>query len=113
MYKTMAKKMNKKMTQGMVALAVVLLVVYVLKVRGLVEFKKKRVCGRSQNLMNKLKPNNVMDTDCGSKCREHDPVQCNKDMLNGNCTYKKYVKRGKPPMTVTMPLKQACQIRWV
>jgi hypothetical protein len=34
----MAKKMNKKMTQGMIALAVVLLVVYVLKVQGLVEF---------------------------------------------------------------------------
>ena len=34
----MAKKMNKKMTQGVIALAVVLLVVYVLKVRGLIEF---------------------------------------------------------------------------
>lgn len=34
----MAKKMNKKMTQGMIALAVVLLVVYMLKVRGLIEF---------------------------------------------------------------------------
>jgi len=109
----MAKKMNKKMTQGMVALAVVLLVVYVLKVRGLVEFKEKRVCGRSMKLMKKLEPQNVMDTDCMSKCRDHDVGQCNKDMLNGNCTYKKYVKRGKPPMTVTMPLKQACQIRWV
>lgn len=109
----MAKKMNKKMTQGVIALAVVLLVVYVLKVRGLVEFKKKRVCGRSKKLMKKLKPANISDVNCMSKCREHDPVQCNKDMLNGSCTYKKYVKRGKPAMTVTMPLKQACKIRWV
>jgi len=109
----MAKKMSKKMTQGLMALAVVLLVVYALKVQGLVEFKKERVCGRSKNLMKKLKPQNVMDTNCRSKCRDHDVVQCNKDMLNGSCTYKKYVKRGKPPMTVTMPLKQACQIRWV
>ena len=109
----MAKKMSKKMTQGLMALAVVLLVVYVLKVQGKVEFKKNRVCGRSKKLMKKLKPNNVRDTDCMSKCRDHDVGQCNKNMLNGNCTYKKYVKRGKPPMTVTMPLKQACQIRWV
>jgi hypothetical protein len=111
----MAKKMNKKMTQGVIALAVLLLVVYVLKVRGLVEFKKKkkRVCGRSKKLMNKLKPANISDVNCMSKCREHDLVQCNKDMLNGSCTYKKYVKKGKPAMTVTMPLKQACKIRWV
>jgi hypothetical protein len=34
----MAKKMSKKMTQGLMALAVVLLVVYALKVQGFVEF---------------------------------------------------------------------------
>lgn len=110
----MAKKMNKKMTQGMIAIAVVLLVVYVLKVRGLVEFKKKkRVCGRSKELMEKLEPANISDVNCRSKCREHDVSKCKKDMLNGSCTYKKYVKRGKPAMTVTMPLKEACKVRWV
>jgi hypothetical protein len=40
MYKTMVKKMSKKMTQGLMALAVVLLVVYALKVQGLVEFNE-------------------------------------------------------------------------
>ena len=109
----MAKKMSKKMTQGLMALAVVLLVVYVLKVQGKIEFKKERVCGRSNKLKKKLKPRNVMDGNCGGKCRGHDVVQCNKNMLHGNCTYKKYVKRGKPAMTVTMPLKQACQVQWV
>jgi predicted methyltransferase len=112
----MAKKMNKKMTQGMIALAVVLLVVYMLKVRGLVEFKKekKRVCGRSKELMEKLEPANVSDFNCRSKCREHDVSKCKKDLLKGSCMYKKYVKRGNPAATLmTMPLKQACKIKWV
>ena len=34
----MAKKMSKKMTQGLMALALVLLVVYALRVQGMVEF---------------------------------------------------------------------------
>jgi hypothetical protein len=105
--------MSKKMTQGLMALAVVLLVVYVLKVQGKVEFKKDRVCGRSKKLMKKLKPRKVRDVNCKSKCRDHDVGQCNKNMLNGNCVYKKYTGRGKPAMTLTMPLKKACQIRWV
>lgn len=105
--------MSKKMTQGLMALAVVLLVVYVLKVQGKVEFKKDRVCGRSKKLMKKLKPRKVRDVNCKSKCRDHDVGQCNKNMLNGNCVYKKNTGRGKPAMTLTMPLKNACQIRWV
>lgn len=105
----MAKKMNKKMTQGMIALAVVLLVVYVLKVRGLVEFKKKkkRVCGRSALLKQKLEPGNVYDVTCKRKCREQDLSKCKKGRLEGSCMY----KRGGSPFL--MPLKQACKIKWV
>lgn len=110
----MAKKMNKKMTQGMIALAVVLLVVYVLKVRGLVEFKKekKRVCGRSKELKEKLEPANVRDVNCGRKCREHDVSKCKKSLLEGSCMYKQNVGGGAGTPFL-MPLKQACKIKWV
>jgi predicted methyltransferase len=110
----MAKKMNKKMTQGMIALAVVLLVVYMLKVRGLVEFKKekKRVCGRSKELMEKLEPANVSDVNCKSRCREHDVSKCNKKMLKGSCMYKQNINKGTAPIFL-MPLKQACKEKWV
>ena len=111
----MAKKMSKKMTQGLMALAAVLLVVYALKVRGLVEFKKKkkRVCGRSEELMEKLEPADFSDVSCMGMCRERDVSKCKKDTLEGNCTYKKYTGRGKPAITLTMPLKQACKIKRV
>ena len=63
----MAKKMNKKMTQGMIAFAVVLLVVYMLKVRGLIEFNVGEGVGKQGSVAGKQ--GSVAGTKKSKKCK--------------------------------------------